>query len=307
MPTLTITRGLPGAGKTHWARAYVAEDPAARVRVNRDNLRSMLHNGAHIVPNAAGNATGTEPSVRAARNALIRTLLDRGLDVVCDDTNLPQRSARELRALAQMHGAEFAVHDLRDVPLETCLERNAARPGRQVPEHRIRQMHHKYIASGDRLGPLPDEPGHDRAPYTPPAEAPTAYIVDVDGTVALMGDRSPYDGSRVKEDKPNDPVVQLVQTLYLAGHEIVFCSGRKEYCRADTEAWLTEHVGVPGSVLHMRADGDNRKDSIVKLEIFDREIRHRYRVLGVLDDRRQVVEAWRSIGLTVFQVAPGDH
>jgi hypothetical protein len=44
----------------------------------------------------------------------------------------------------------------------------------------------------------------------------------------------------------------------------------------------------------------------VKLEIFDREIRHKYNVVAVFDDRRQVVEAWRSLGLSVFQVAPGD-
>ena len=56
----------------------------------------------------------------------------------------------------------------------------------------------------------------------------------------------------------------------------------------------------------MRATGDPRKDSIVKREIFDREIRDRYRVVGVFDDREQVVQMWRALGLTVFQVAEGD-
>ena len=49
-----------------------------------------------------------------------------------------------------------------------------------------------------------------------------------------------------------------------------------------------------------------RKDAAVKLEIFDREIRNRWNVVAVFDDRQQVVDAWRSIGLAVFQVAPGD-
>jgi hypothetical protein len=56
----------------------------------------------------------------------------------------------------------------------------------------------------------------------------------------------------------------------------------------------------------MRLLGDQRKDSVVKREIFDREVRDHYRIVGVFDDRAQVVRMWRSLGLTVFQVAEGD-
>ena len=35
-------------------------------------------------------------------------------------------------------------------------------------------------------------------------------------------------------------------------------------------------------------------------------IRDRWRVVGVFDDRQQVVRMWRALGLTVFQVAEGD-
>jgi hypothetical protein len=66
------------------------------------------------------------------------------------------------------------------------------------------------------------------------------------------------------------------------------------------------YVGLPYEGLFMRPAGDTRKDSIVKREIFDAEIAHRWRVIGVFDDRRQVVRMWRALGLTVFQVAEGD-
>ena len=56
----------------------------------------------------------------------------------------------------------------------------------------------------------------------------------------------------------------------------------------------------------MRDTGDGRPDNVVKLEIFDREVRERYNVVGVFDDRNKVVSMWRSLGLTVFQVADGD-
>jgi hypothetical protein len=56
----------------------------------------------------------------------------------------------------------------------------------------------------------------------------------------------------------------------------------------------------------MRETGDRRKDSIIKKEIFDRHIRDVYNIEFVLDDRNQVVELWRSLGLTCLQVADGD-
>ena len=56
----------------------------------------------------------------------------------------------------------------------------------------------------------------------------------------------------------------------------------------------------------MRQTGDHRRDSIVKLEIFDAHIRDVYDIVAVFDDRAHVVAAWRSIGLTVFAVAEGD-
>lgn len=133
-----------------------------------------------------------------------------------------------------------------------------------------------------------------------------AVMVDIDGTVALRGDRSPYDETRVSEDRPNTPVLAVVRAMYLDGHAVIFCSGRTEACRADTEKWLTEHFGWPWAALWMRRVGDQRKDAVIKREIYDRHIHGKYDVTCVLDDRNQVVSMWRDLGLTVLQVAPGD-
>ena len=56
----------------------------------------------------------------------------------------------------------------------------------------------------------------------------------------------------------------------------------------------------------MRLADDNRKDSIIKEEIYNKVIKPRYNIKLVLDDRNQVVDMWRDIGLPCFQVAPGD-
>lgn len=301
MATLIITRGLPGSGKSTRARAWVAEDRAGRARVNRDDLRAMLHEGVW-------QGQDTETQILGARNALISSLLRRGIDVVCDDTNLAQRAARDLATVAAACAATLEVWDLTDVPVEVCVERDRDRE-RGVGEQVIRDLHRRYLAG--RRHPLP-LPVADEAtlvevvPYVAPKGAPLAVLVDIDGTVALIGGRSPYDETRVHLDLPNHAVISAVRAMHATGHAVVFCSGRTEGCRPATEKWLADHVGIPYASLHLRADGDQRRDSIVKREIFDRHVRHAWHVVAVFDDRQQVVDSWRELGLTVFQVAPGD-
>ncbi|HWB37111.1 MAG TPA: AAA family ATPase [Rugosimonospora sp.] len=301
MPALIITRGLPASGKSTRARAWVAESPATRARINRDDLRAQLHDSAY-------HGQDTERQITAARDAAISALLRRGVDVVCDETALPQRAVRDIARLGRLAGAEVVVWDMTDVPVDVCVERDAARP-KPVGEGVIRDMHARFIAGKKYPLPMPDDQESAdsvTAPYVAPAGAPKAVMVDVDGTVALMGTRSAYDETRVHEDRPNLSVIAAVRAMHAAGHAVIFCSGRTEGCREATEKWLTEHVAVPVAGLHMRAVGDMRKDSIVKAELFDAHIRYAYDVTAVFDDRQQVVDGWRALGLTVFQVAPGN-
>jgi hypothetical protein len=56
----------------------------------------------------------------------------------------------------------------------------------------------------------------------------------------------------------------------------------------------------------MREEGSNERDSIVKHRMFEGNIRGKYFIEYILDDRNQVVEMWRNMGLTCLQVADGD-
>ena len=296
MTRLLITRGLPASGKTTFARKL---QPRV-VRVNRDDLRRMLHGERLYTQWAEGQVTH-------AQRAMVEALLRAHADVIVDDTNLRNKTVRDWAELAARLGAQFEVHDFTDVPLEECIRRDVSRPeSDRVGEEAIRRMHARYLAGRNLPLPVPYIPDISPERYDPDLDLPAAVLVDIDGTVALMGDRSPYDWDRVGSDLPNPAVITAVRAMHAAGNAIIFCSGRDAVCRPETEAWLELYVGVRYEALFMRPEGDGRKDAVVKREIFDRQIRDNWRIVGVFDDRQQVVRMWRALGLTVFQVAEGD-
>ncbi|HEX8531655.1 MAG TPA: 5'-hydroxyl kinase, partial [Cytophagales bacterium] len=139
---------------------------------------------------------------------------------------------------------------------------------------------------------------------------PKVILVDIDGTIAERGQRSPFDWERVHLDTPKGHVVQLVKGLHRAGYGVIFLSGRDEVCRETTKAWIAQHFAwqePDDYLLLMRGHRDQRKDSIIKRELFDGHVRDKFYVEAVIDDRNQVVDMWRrELGLTCLQVDYGD-
>lgn len=284
---LIICRGIPASGKTTWSRAYCLTTGA--VRVNRDDIRMQLF----------GVEFGCdEVVVTKVEQAMITAALKAGKSVVVDATNLNHRFIKPLIKLGQRYGADVSVKQF-DVDLDVALERNANRD-RKVPEDVIRDMHRRLKSSG----PVVIEP-QVREPYVAPNSGARAIICDIDGTLAKMSGRSPYEWHRVGEDKLVDAVSLALSMFRQNGHNIILMSGRDSECRTITEAWLAENE-VSYDYLYMRAAGDMRLDDIVKYELFDEHVRDYFVVDLVLDDRDQVVELWRSLGLTCWQVAWGD-
>lgn len=301
---LTITRGLSGSGKTTIAREMVDSRPTGEiVRLNRDDLRAMLLPSYYRQPEYR-----PEQIVTRVQHGPITALLTEGVDVIVDDTNLRLRTVRELAQLAERANAEWECMDTcLAVPLEECIRRDTGRE-KPVGEDVIRRQWRKYLSHGRTLEvPVLDAPVVGK-PYVPKPASIPAVICDIDGTVALHGDRDVYDGSRCHEDKPNRHIVGAIALEHRDGNYILFCSGRDEKYRDVTEEWIINNVlPVFGSwELFMRPAGDRRNDAIVKLELFDKHIRDDFNVLRVFEDRDRVVAAWRSIGLTVLQVNYGN-
>jgi hypothetical protein len=98
-----------------------------------------------------------------------------------------------------------------------------------------------------------------------------------------------------------------VNEHYNKGRKVILMSGRDCVARSLTEKWLKEN-NIQYHELHMRGDlsgganKDFRKDSIIKKELYDNFVKDKYNVLVVYDDRQQVVDLWRKLGLSCFQV-----
>jgi predicted kinase len=291
MPSVTIVRGLPSCGKTTWAKEWVDQEPTVRARVSRADLAAMAGGGLSV------------DLVKAVRDAALSTLLKADMDVVVDDIHLSDHSLQEILDIAREHRSLILVYDMSHMLLDEVLRRNSLRD-RPVPEDVIAGYHRTFIAGQPFPLPIPPAPLKPDPPqaYVPVEGQPT-YLVNVD-TVALCGERDPIDWDAIGLDQPNEGLVWLLEALDGVGlFQFVFLSGRPEVCRIATEKWLADHVGVEWGRLFMRDTGDSRPDNVIKMEIFDREIRERYNVVGVFDDGDEDISMWKSLGLTVFQVA----
>jgi hypothetical protein len=255
-----------------------------------------------------------EKFVTKVMNATMRTALKEGYDVILDNTNLAGKTRKDIHKFAESWGDITVIEKVFNVPLKKVLAQNAQRTGEaRVPDDVIENFAKKYMI---------DKQGYfkhlkDRTIYYPPTGAmnaqggveqdpslPKAIVCDLDGTLALLNGRNPYDASTCDQDSPNVPVVNTVRAFHEKGYKILFVSGRSDEFKPQTEKFLNEHVpDLAPHTLIMRKKGDQRKDSLIKREIYDDNIKDKFFVEFVIDDRPQVVRMWRwDLGFTVFQL-----
>jgi predicted secreted acid phosphatase len=140
----------------------------------------------------------------------------------------------------------------------------------------------------------------------------SCFVFDLDGTLCDVSHRRQWVATQPKnwdawnagisEDKPNMPVLEVLHRLSNV-YDIVLVSGRGSEYRQPTIDWLRKH-GVHFSDLYMRTEGDFRPDDEVKSELAD-QVEKDYRIVGVFDDRKRVVNMWIKRGIFVFDVAQG--
>lgn len=290
---LEILTGLPASKKSTYALANRDDNT---VIVSRDNIRYAQYG-------RWWSADMNEGWITKLEKQQIISAFENGYNVISDGTNLHKSNVQKLYDLAAQFQAEV-VHTYFEVPPETCIEYDAHRE-KKVGAKVINRMAKKAGINEKGMIPRHEFVYHKIKPYKNDASLPDCLLVDIDGSVARHVGRSPYDYSKVYTDEVIQPVWNVVKAVEDSGVEIVFLSGRNEECRDETARWLREKLGRDESQpLFMRPrTNPNGPDFIVKDELFDQYIAGEYNCIGIIDDRRQVVQTWRTKGLTVFDVA----
>lgn len=325
-------RGIPGCGKSTFAAKLIEKEPGRFIRINRDDIRAMAMGPGN---NPHRGDKDREDFVRDIKNDLLKKSLENGYDVILDDTHLIPLTVKKIHRLCESIGNIKVIEKYIDASIEDCIANDAKRTGfARVGEKIIRDMARSAgIDKGRKIlnKEVYYEPRNTSFEVLVQDEnLPQAIMCDLDGTLAIIGDRSPYDATDCDiKDQPNWPVIAVIQAMHASGVKIIFMSGRDVKYRPETERFIkkyctyvnkTNHLvnGKKVSVsepipykLHMRGEldltkMDQRKDTIIKQELFDAHVAGKYNVLFVLDDRDQVCRLWREMGLACYQVNYGN-
>lgn len=299
MKTIILTIGCPGSGKSTWARQYIEKNPGY-FNINRDDYRVSIM--ALEARNEYKYSKKREGIVTSMQLETARSILyggDSVKGVIISDTNLnPATRLRWAELAAEYNWA--IKYQVFDVPWLELLKRNQYRGDRAVPIDVLRQMFWKFCE-------------YQKKPvYNGTPGKPKAVIFDVDGTLAQMVGRSPYDLDKCDTDVINPMVVELAQMYAKQGYHIIVVSGRESGTIEEpmkyyymTRRWV-EDMRIPVVMQCQREQGDSRSDMIVKEEIFWNKIAPHFDVKLAVDDRSQVVEMWRRIGVECWQCNFGD-
>lgn len=306
--------GLPGSGKTTWKKEFLAKNDGW-MSIGRDDFRFMIADSPFL--DWKGETLVSELMLSAGRK-----IVQSGYNLIIDNTHCRLSYINDaIEKLGDIANIDYRYFD---VPLDTCIERDLKRE-KKVGEEVIRKMHKDLKATLDSFNWQP----HKKLERIKPDyyknfddSLPYAIISDVDGTLCHMnGKRGPFDWKKVGVDTPDRSMIETLKAWAFYGSasagasgtfyknhpnvKILICSGRDASCRNETEAYFKKH-SIPYDALFMRPANDYRKDSLIKKEIFENEIDGKYNVIMVYDDRDQVVNLWRSLGLKCAQVETGE-
>ena len=306
MNKLTILVGPPGSGKSTFAKTMEAN---GYLRISQDDQGKDGH------------------------MELFESHVVTGRDIVIDRMNFDKKQRDRYRLEAIKNG--YTVNFVEFVtPRQVCFDRCMKREDHPT-------IHGIYIMEGEGTGVAEDndrkvqvtnsalntffklyeevtaEEGELlRIQYNNGDNERTSIMVDLDGTLANLDHRLHYVKGEGKKnwhkffkeciyDLVYEDVKGILEMEFEAGTDVVLCSGRPEDYRKETEEWLAMNK-IPYTTLKMRPAGNYKSDDITKAMLYRYEIKPFYRVKYVLDDRTQVVNKWREIGLNCMQVRPGD-
>jgi len=291
---IKFTVGVSASGKTYWTEAFVRDNPDW-ININRDDIRWRLFTNGVADWSLYKFKKSNENKVTEEQTRLIEEAVLDDKNIIISNTNLHPKYIDAISSLPCLKDYQVETK-IFHVDFLEALKRDARRLN-GVGYEVITKQYQAYakIAWGDEW-------------HVHEEGLPDAMIVDLDGTICNMkGIRTPYEWDKVGLDKPRVEIISMINGLIDEEYCPIFVSGRDAICMEDTYRWLQDCFGyLLGKDFHlfMRPEGDTRKDTIVKKEIFNKYIRGKYNVKVVFDDRPSVSRMFRyELGLNVISVA----
>ena len=233
MNKILVLQGVPGSGKTTWAREFV-NGKKDWVIVNRDSFRNGR--GDYWIPSQ-------ETYIDNLEEFAVRNAIEEDLNVIIDATNLNPKTINKWIDISKEYFVDVEFKEFK-ISFEEAIERDSKRErpvGKKVIKRFFRMYYPEQLKEESR-----QTVEHKRIPID--NNLPKALICDIDGTLAWMQNRSPYDYTQVSNDKYDERLVELLLTLQKQGIVTIFVSGREgtEQCINDTMQWIRKTVRGTG-------------------------------------------------------------
>lgn len=274
-----LTVGISASGKSTWARERA--NSHASCDINRDWIRFNI-----VAPGTTWTTykftKAREKEVTRIQEEMIMAAWGMGQDVTISDTNLSPKVRNRLTKLLTDVGYEVELKEF-PVTFEEAYKRDNLRAngvGKDI-------LYTQWLAWNDFIG---------RKTYVPDTSLPKAVIFDIDGTLADMaGKRGPFEWDKVGGDIVRSLIAEMAYSYYFNhGYKIIVLSGRDSICYAQTFDWLSRNK-IFFEYLYMRDEGDMRKDSEIKEELFWTYLADKYNIVACVDDRPQMIRLWHEL------------
>lgn len=297
---IIICVGACGSGKSTWCKEFINLNPSY-LRVNNDDLRSMLHNSIYSPEN--------EKMIKKMRSFIISESLNKNLNILVDNINASQSNWEEICAIAKKSNKDVIITEkLFYEDLEVLLDRNSKRVGNakvgdMVVKKFWKQLGGKQFAHRKARVQTFAKAYNTNVvtPMIQDEKLKPCIIADLDGTMCNISHRNPYDASTCNKDLPNQHVVELCRLFYTNNYKIFFFSGREDKHRDMTVEWLNYNFGG-NYELHMRETGNFEDDRKLKERFFNSFIKDKFNCKAWVDDRLRVAEFVYQAGLPLFRV-----
>lgn len=308
---IIICWGASGSGKTTWSTKSIKENPNF-VRVNRDDIRKQLVGILDQSYYKRKDLNSLEKQVTYILFANIRHLLQHDFNVIIDNTHLKMSYINEIIQEFN-HLVDIEIKTF-FVPLNELKQRVRNREDKRSFIQKLfskskfdtNYIEKQYKDYQKVYLDLPEDIILKKnCAIETNYKLPATIICDLDGTLSLFDRKlkSPYDRD-FENDITSPQVIFILQSWLLRNPngKVTFFSGRDSKFHKQTVQFLSQGLDTKDYNLYMRDSRDNRKDYIIKEEMFNTRLKDKYWVQFVVDDRLQVCRLWNKLGLFVINV-----